>query len=90
VAASDQYAVGTVPALLASAPAIAYPGPAGWFYITVGTATSVYLGGSVVTTSNGAQAGAGSTLTGYLFSGDQVYAVTAAGTVTVGVLQTGA
>ena len=90
MAGSQQYAVGTAPTLLASCPSTVTPGPLGWFYFTNGTAATVYLGGGTgVTSSNGASLAASTTLTGYLFAGDNLYAVTASGTSTVGVLQTG-
>ena len=85
---SDQYTVGTAPSLLAQVSPVT-ASPAGWFYLTVGTATSVYLGGPNVTSSNGAQVAASATLSGYLFSGDHLYACTTSGSVTAGVLQSG-
>lgn len=89
MAASAQYTVGTTPVLLASAPSNAYPGAVGWFYLTNGSGAAIFLGASGVTSSNGAQVAASTTLTGLLFPGDAVYACTASSTSTVGVLQTG-
>jgi len=90
VAGSQQYAIGTAPSLVASARAGSVPGPVGWFYAVAGTAASVYLGGSPLTSSNGAALAAGGTMSGFLFQGDQIYALTASGTSTLAVLQTGA
>jgi hypothetical protein len=89
VTGSAQYALGTAATLVASAPASLFPGPAGWFYAVAGTA-AVYLGAPGLTSSNGAPVSAGGTVSGYLFPGDQVYALTASGTSTLAVLQTGA
>jgi hypothetical protein len=90
VAGSAQYAIGTAPSLVISAPAVSATGPVGWFYAVAGTAASVLLGGSSATSSNGAALAAGGTLSGFLFAGDQIYALTASGTSTLSVLQTGA
>lgn len=66
-------------------------GPTGWFYLSNASGgTTVYLGGAGVTPSNGALVATSGTFTGYLFPGDQVYAVTSSSTSTVTVLQTGA
>jgi hypothetical protein len=90
VAGSAQYTVGaSTPALIASAPAGGGTGPVGWFYFTNGSGV-IYLGGSGVTSANGAQLAASTTLTGWLFPGDSIYAITASSTSAVGVLQTGA
>lgn len=87
---SQQYTAGTAPSLIAVAPSTGAAGPAGWFYLTNGSGGAVYLGASGVNSSNGAQVPASSTLSGYLFSGDQLYACTAASTSSLGVLLTGA
>jgi hypothetical protein len=90
VAGSQQYAIGTAASLVAAAPVASGPGPAGWFYAVAGTAASVLLGGPGVTSSNGVALAAGGTMSAFLFQGDQVYALTASGTSTLSVLQTGA
>lgn len=92
MAGSNQYTCGTVPTLLAAAPVSASPGPVGWFAIANGGTTSVTLGGgTAASTFQGVPVAAGGSLSGFLFSGDQVFGATAAGTATsVGVLQTGA
>lgn len=90
MAGSQQYAVGTAPTLVLSAPQASQVGPSGWFYVVAGTAATVYLGSPVVTSSNGAAIAAGGTVTGFLFPGDTLYALTASGTSTLAVLQTGA
>jgi hypothetical protein len=90
VAGSQQYAIGTAPSLVASAPAGSVPGPTGWFWAVAGTAASVLLGGPGVTSSTGAALASGGTMSAFLFGGDQVYALTASGTSTLSVLQTGA
>ena len=90
MAGSAQYAIGTAPTLVASAPAVSEVGAVGWFYAVAGTAASVLLGASNVTSSNGAALAAGGTMTGFLFAGDTVYALTASGTSTLSVLQMGA
>jgi predicted phage tail protein len=90
VAGSAQFAIGTAASLVMVAPASSAAGATGWFYAVAGTAASVYLGASGVTSSNGAALAAGGTLSGFLFPGDQVYALTASGTSTLAVLQTGA
>jgi hypothetical protein len=91
VAGSAQWTIGTVPTLIMSAPADIARGPAGWFFVTNGSGGAVYLGGGTATSaSNGAAVAASSTLTGYLFPSDNIYAVTASGTSVMGVLITGA
>lgn len=90
MAGSAQYTITTAPQVIVAAPAgVTVPGPVGWFYITNGSGTAIYLGGPSVSSSNGAQLPASTTLSGYLFQGDQVYAATASSTSTVGVLTTG-
>ena len=90
MAGSAQFAIGTAPTLVASAPAVSVAGPVGWFCAVAGTAASVLLGGPAVTASNGAALAAGGTMSAFLFQGDQVYALTASGTSTLSVLQVGA
>jgi hypothetical protein len=90
MAASAQYTIGTSATLIASAAQVAVAGPGGWWYLTNGSGGAIYLGGPNVSSTNGAQVAASTTLSGYLFAGDALYAVTATGTSTVGVLQTGA
>jgi hypothetical protein len=89
MSASAQYPVGTAPTLLASAPASGVVGPTGWMYLVNGSGGTIYLGAAGVTSTNGAPVAASTSFTGYLFPGDVVYAVTASGTSTVSVLQTG-
>jgi hypothetical protein len=74
--------------LIASAGAL---GGAGRFvgWATVVPAGAVYLGGSGVTSSNGALLGSAVTLSVPLWPGDQVWVVTGSGTAPVGVLQFG-
>lgn len=90
MAGSAQYAIGTAAALVASAPPSGFPAPSGWFSAVAGTAAAVYLGGSTVTSANGYVLAAGGTLSGWLFPGDALYALTASGTSTLAVLQLGA
>ena len=83
--------VGTTPVLLASSAAAADTLiPSGTCYITNGT-TPIYLGGSAnVTTANGFPVGASATAPPvHLYPGDTIFAVTASGTSTVYVTQTG-
>ena len=84
---SDQVPVGTTASLLAQASPV-LNAPAGWFSVTSGT-IAMYLGGPKVTSTNGAQVAANASLTGWLFGGDQLYAITASGSATAAVLQTG-
>jgi hypothetical protein len=90
MAYSNQYTAGTVPTLLIAAAAVAAAGPVGWWYLTNGSGGTIYLGGPNVSSANGASVAASTTLTGFTFAGDQIYACTASGTSSVGVLQTGA
>lgn len=89
---SNQYTIGTAPTLLASAPLVSPPGPVGWFVVTNGGANPIYLiGGTANTAALGAAVAAGAVQSGWLFRGDQLWAVTSSSTSTpVGVLQTGA
>jgi hypothetical protein len=82
--------VGTTPVLLASSAAAADMYPSGECYITNGV-TPIYLGGSAnVNTSNGFPVGASASAPPiHLYPSDQVWAVTASGTSTVYVTQTG-
>ena len=89
--ASSQVSVGTAPTLLASAPPSAAPGPAGWFSIANGgTAGTVYVGGSGVTSSNGYPVIPAAAFPGYLWPGDSVFGVVVSGSGTVCVFQAGA
>jgi len=92
MAGSAQYTAGASTAVLvAAAPVSQTPGPVGWFYFANGSGSIVvYLGGPGVTASNGAAVAANGTFSGYLFSGDQIYAIAASSTAAVSVLQTGA
>lgn len=82
--------VGTTPVLLgSSAPAADSLIPSGTCYITNGS-TAVYLGGSThLTTSNGLLLAANASTAVPVFPADTIYAVTASGTSTVHVTQTG-
>jgi hypothetical protein len=92
MAGSNQYTCGTAPTLLASAPPVSPPGPVGWFLVTNGGTTPIYLmGGTANPAALGPTVAAGANQSGWLFRGDNLYAVTQGGTATsVGVLQTGA
>ena len=92
MAGSNVYTVGTAPTLLASAPPVSPAGPVGWFLITNGGSTPIYLmGGTANTAALGPSVAAGANQSGWLFRGDSVFAITQGGTATsVGVLQTGA
>lgn len=89
MAFSNQYAVGTAPALIVTAPPGLQAGPSGAFYLANGN-IAVFLGASGVSSANGAQVASAGTFTSQLFPGDQIYACTASGTSTLGVLVTGA
>lgn len=91
MAGSNQYTVGTAPTLLASAPPVSPPGPVGWFLISNGGTAPIYLlGGTSSTASLGASVAAGVSQSGWLFRGDNIWAITQSGSSTsVGVLQTG-
>jgi hypothetical protein len=90
MAGSQQYSVTSGAAvLIAAAPASAGIGPCGWFYIA--TTQTIYIGGSsAVSSSNGATATSSGPFTGWLFPGDQIWAVASSTTSSVSVLQTGA
>jgi hypothetical protein len=85
---SDQLVIGTVASILAASTPTGIAGPSGWFYMVNG-ATGIYLGASHVGTANGLAVAAAGTLSGYLFSGDQLYACTAGTTSSVSILQSG-
>lgn len=91
MASSAQYSVGASAQVIAAAPAEAgdNAGPAGWVYLSNGSGGSIYLGGPNVSSANGASVAASATWTGFLFPGDQLYAVQNSGASTVGVLTTG-
>ena len=82
--------VGTTPVLLASSGAASDPLPSGTCYISNGAA-AIYLGGSKnVNSSNGLQVlPTANAVPVPLYPGDQIFAVTASGTSTVYVYQTG-
>lgn len=93
MAGSNQYVVGTAASaatLLAAAPNTVTAGPAGWFSIVNGGTIIYYGGGTAVTQNSGVPLAANATLTGFLFPGDQIYAVTISGSSTVSVFQAGA
>jgi hypothetical protein len=91
MAGSAQYSPGAGTAVsIAACPPTVTPGPLGWFYISNGGTVSCYIGGgSAVTSSNGVAVAASGTINGYLFAGDNLYAVAASGTGQLSVLQTG-
>jgi hypothetical protein len=95
LAGSQQFSVTSGSAVaVASAPGAGIPqatitGPVGWFYLANG-ANPVHLGGSNVSTSNGAAVAANGTFSGFLFPGDTIFAIADSTTSTVSVLQTGA
>jgi hypothetical protein len=91
VAGSAQVPVGaSTPVLLAAAPPGLTPGQIGWAYLSNGSGAAVLLGGPGVTSANGATLAATTAIGVPLFSGDRVFGITATGSTTVGVLQTGA
>lgn len=82
-------AVGTVPVMLAAASTKGtYAGPVAAFTLTNGS-TAVYLGGTAVSASAGAQVASAATFTSWLFGGDVVYGATASGSSTVQVFRAG-
>jgi hypothetical protein len=85
---SDQLVIGTAASILAASTPTGIAGPSGWFYLVNGV-TPIYLGASHVSSTNGMALGSASSLSGYLFSGDQLYACTSGTTSTVSVLQSG-
>jgi len=87
MAISAQFTVTAAAQPLIMAPPGPQPGPVGWWYITNGAAV-IYLGGPGVTVSSGAAVAASATLSGFLWPGDVIWAVSA-GSSTVGVLRTG-
>ena len=93
MASSNQITVGigTLPVQLAAAsPLPPAQGPCGWFSFANGTGGAVYVGASVnLGTASGYLMGTSTTLTGYLFPGDQLYGYST-GTSTVAALVTGA
>lgn len=92
MAGSQQYTTGTGnTTLVASCPAAPdVDGPLGWFYLANTDATNaVYLGGPGVSSANGVKVAAGGNLSGFLFGGDQIFVIAAAGTPVVAVLVTG-
>jgi hypothetical protein len=90
-AGSQQYTTSTSAAtLIASVPAVTVREAAGWAYIlNTDSANAIYVGGSNVSSSNGVQITHGNGLPVFLFSGNSLYAIAAAGTPVVAVLQTG-
>lgn len=92
MAGAQQYSVTTAAQLLAAAPASSAPGPVGWFTVSNGsTAQTVYLnGGTAVSSTNGYAIATSSSLSGWLYPGDNIYGIAGAGTATVSVLVTGA
>lgn len=86
---SSQQSVGSgAPTLLASVPQTAAPGPAASVFISNGSGAVVYLGGSNVSSTNGAAMAVSTQITLTLFPGDALYAITASGSSTVSVVQT--
>src|ERR1700689_5523052 len=79
--------IGTTPVLVLAVPVSARQGSAAWFSATVSAGSPVYLCAAGVSSLNAPALAAGGTLSGVLFPGDQVWAVTASGTATLSVLQ---
>jgi hypothetical protein len=96
VAGSEQYSVTSSAAVLVAAapgsgvPQSAIPGPVGWFYLSNSSSGAIYIGGANVSSANGALVAASGTFSGFLFSGDAIYAIASSTTSAVTVLQTGA
>lgn len=96
MAGSQQFSVTSATAVpVASAPGsgvpqATIPGPVGWFYLANSSSGAIYIGGANVSSSNGALVAASGTFSGFLFSGDTIYAIASSTTSTVSVLQTGA
>jgi hypothetical protein len=90
-AGSQQYTTSTSTAtLIASVPADTVRESAGWVYIqNTDMTNAVYVGGSNVSSSNGVSIAHGTGLPVFLFSGNSLYVIAAAGTPVVAVLQTG-
>lgn len=93
--------VGTVGAPLVAVPPGVLgerPGPVAWFSLSNGTGQTVYVGGQLTDakgtttlgTGNGYPVGTSAALSGYLWPGDSLYAITGTLTSTVTVLVTGA
>jgi hypothetical protein len=91
VAGSGQIPCGTVATLIAGAPFMSYAGAVGAFTAVNGTGATLFIGGPTVTSANGFAVPASGTLpTQLLYSGDQIFGITASGTTTVSMFQTGA
>lgn len=90
MAISAQFTISTAATTIISAPPGLPAGPSGWFYITNSATQPIYLGGSAVTSNNGAQVAASATLSGYVWPNSNIYACTSTGTSVVGILVTGA
>jgi hypothetical protein len=82
VTSSAQTSVSTTPVRLAVA-AIGLGGPLGYVFKNLDPAITVYLGPSNVTSTTGYPLAAGSSMSMDVTSGNDVWAVTASGTVTV-------
>lgn len=81
-AGSQQYTTSTSAAtLIASVPAETVREAAGWAYIlNTDSTNAVYVGGSNVSSSNGVSIAHGGSLSVFLFAGNSLYAIAAAGT----------
>jgi hypothetical protein len=90
MAGSGQVPCGTTATLIAGAPFMSSMGAVGAFTAVNGTGATLYVGGPLVTSANGFPVAASGTLSSFLFTGDQVFGVTASGTTTVSMFQTGA
>jgi len=84
--------IGTLPVQLINCPQTSPArGPAAWFTLANGTGGAVYVGGAAtgLGTLSGYLMGTSTSLTGYVFPGDQIYGYTT-GTTVVSALVTGA
>jgi hypothetical protein len=91
MAGAAQYSPGAGTAVsIVSAPASVVPGAVGWWSVNNGGTVTCYLGGSGVSTTNGYPVIVNATTSGYVFSGDNLFAVSASGTGQLNVLQMGA
>jgi len=87
---SQQYSVSTTAVLIGSVPASPQPGPVGALLVLADATTDAYVGGVGVTSTNGMKVthAVSAPVPITLYPGDAVYAITASGTATLGVLQT--
>jgi hypothetical protein len=87
---SQQYSVSTTAVLIGSAPASSQVGPVGALLVLADATVDAYVGGANVSSTNGMKVTHAVTapVPITLYPGDTVYAITASGTATLGVLQT--